>query len=296
MPFSPPLRPGESVDNRRLAKIFRCSPQGGMRRSLATNSLVLICDHTQSIYRNRWGNEIFHYMGIGLFGDQDLAHGPNRTLAGIPANGVSAFLFERYEKGAYTYIGEVEPAGPPYQETQKDRKGRLRKVWVFPLQLRGGGSPPPVPAAAVEEKRKAGERMAARLSLETLTGRVKETDGIRGTHRVSSQVAEYDPYVAEYVRRRARGFCELCKKSAPFLDPKGIPFLEMHHIVPLSAGGEDTIENTVALCPNCHRKMHVVPFPIDIAVLKMVDKNIPITPAGSAPATTARGRVRRWSR
>lgn len=22
--------------------------------------------------------------------------------------------------------------------------------------------------------------------------------------------------------------------------------------------GEDTIENTVALCPNCHRKMHVI--------------------------------------
>jgi 5-methylcytosine-specific restriction protein A len=26
----------------------------------------------------------------------------------------------------------------------------------------------------------------------------------------------------------------------------------------LSAGGADTIENTVALCPNCHRKMHVL--------------------------------------
>lgn len=274
MPFSPPLRPGESVDNKRLTKIFKCSPQGGMRRSLATNSLVLICDHTQSIYRNRWGNEVFHYMGIGLLGDQDLVHGQNRTLAEIPVNGVSAFLFERYERGTYTYIGEVEPAGPPYQETQKDRKGRMRKVWVFPLQLRGGGTPPPVPAAVLDEKRKAQERMAARLPLEKLTGKVKEAEGIRGIHRVSSQVVEYDPYVAEYVKRRAKGSCELCKKGAPFLDPKGNPFLEMHHIVPLTAGGEDSIENTVALCPNCHRKMHVAHFPIDIALLKMIGKKI----------------------
>ncbi|WP_296863638.1 HNH endonuclease [Thermosyntropha sp.] len=29
------------------------------------------------------------------------------------------------------------------------------------------------------------------------------------------------------------------------------------HIEWLSRGGTDTIDNTVALCPNCHRKMHV---------------------------------------
>jgi 5-methylcytosine-specific restriction protein A len=29
-------------------------------------------------------------------------------------------------------------------------------------------------------------------------------------------------------------------------------------VIWLSAGGDDTIDNTVALCSNCHRKMHVV--------------------------------------
>ncbi|WP_238917318.1 HNH endonuclease [Clostridium sp. YIM B02555] len=32
----------------------------------------------------------------------------------------------------------------------------------------------------------------------------------------------------------------------------------MHHIKWLSRGGEDSIENTAALCPNCHRRMHIV--------------------------------------
>ncbi|WP_429628901.1 HNH endonuclease [Tunturiibacter psychrotolerans] len=36
------------------------------------------------------------------------------------------------------------------------------------------------------------------------------------------------------------------------------PYLECHHIVWLARGGDDTIENTVAMCPNCHRRMHVL--------------------------------------
>ena len=55
----------------------------------------------------------------------------------------------------------------------------------------------------------------------------------------------------------AGGYCEECKQKAPFLRKSdGTPYLEVHHIVPLSMNGEDSIENTIALCPNCHRKKH----------------------------------------
>lgn len=76
-----------------------------------------------------------------------------------------------------------------------------------------------------------------------------------------------DPYIAEYARRRANGYCQLCKKAAPFLRKDGTPYLESHHIIWLSEGGEDSVENTVALCPNCHRKMHNINDPEDIAAL-----------------------------
>jgi 5-methylcytosine-specific restriction protein A len=59
-------------------------------------------------------------------------------------------------------------------------------------------------------------------------------------------------------KRRAQGVCELCSEAAPFKDSKDQPYLETHHIKWLAEGGEDSIENTVALCPNCHRKMHVL--------------------------------------
>ena len=42
----------------------------------------------------------------------------------------------------------------------------------------------------------------------------------------------------------------------------------MHHIVWLSNGGEDSTDNTVALCPNCHRKMHILDDPADVEKLK----------------------------
>ena len=57
--------------------------------------------------------------------------------------------------------------------------------------------------------------------------------------------------------RRAKGLCEKCHASAPFARRSdGSPYLEVHHWKPLSEGGEDTLENAAALCPNCHRQAH----------------------------------------
>ena len=41
-----------------------------------------------------------------------------------------------------------------------------------------------------------------------------------------------------------------------FNKDNGKKYIEIHHVNPLSEGGEDSINNTVALCPNCHRKIH----------------------------------------
>ena len=65
-------------------------------------------------------------------------------------------------------------------------------------------------------------------------------------------------WVKKYAKIRANGRCQLCGKKAPFIGSDGDPYLEVHHIKWLARGGADTPENTVALCPNCHRKMHVL--------------------------------------
>ncbi len=74
--------------------------------------------------------------------------------------------------------------------------------------------------------------------------------------------------VREIVRKRAEGICELCEKKAPFNNPKGEPFLEVHHIDYLCDNGHDSPENAAALCPNCHRKMHILNDSEDVKKLK----------------------------
>lgn len=77
-------------------------------------------------------------------------------------------------------------------------------------------------------------------------------------------------FVAAYAKKRANGCCELCNKKGPFLDKDGEPFLEIHHIEWLAEGGADSIGNTVALCPNCHKKMHIVQNEKDVYYLKQL--------------------------
>ncbi|EOV6284643.1 HNH endonuclease [Vibrio parahaemolyticus] len=69
-----------------------------------------------------------------------------------------------------------------------------------------------------------------------------------------------DPDVVAEALYRAEGFCEKCKEKAPFIKrSNGEPYLEVHHIIPLSQGGLDGLENVISLCPNCHREIHFGP-------------------------------------
>jgi 5-methylcytosine-specific restriction protein A len=68
---------------------------------------------------------------------------------------------------------------------------------------------------------------------------------------------ERDEKIKKERLKIANSYCESCKSPAPFVrKTNGEPYLEVHHILPLSQGGADTLENTIALCPNCHRKAH----------------------------------------
>ena len=85
---------------------------------------------------------------------------------------------------------------------------------------------------------------------------------------VQTKVFNRDPIIAAYVKKRANGHCQLCGMKAPFIDQNGEPYLECHHLEWLSKGGMDSVKNCVALCPNCHRKMHYLNDQNDIIFLK----------------------------
>ncbi len=73
----------------------------------------------------------------------------------------------------------------------------------------------------------------------------------------TSLVFERNPDVVAEVPFQAQGVCRLCGEKAPFhRKSDGSPYLEVHHKIRIVDGGEDAIENAIALCPNCHRKEH----------------------------------------
>lgn len=271
--FDPKLKPGQKLSNKELCEIFKCSPQGGMRKSKKTNTLVLISNHVKSIYNDRWIGDVFHYTGMGMEGDQSLNFSQNKTLLSSKSNNIDVHLFEVFEEKIYTYIGRVILADNPYTEIQLDKNGRQRKVWIFPLKL-CENNVPILPKEDLENVLKTKERKAKDISNEELLNRAKSSPKQAGTRKVITKQYERNVWVSEYAKRRAKGICQLCGQAAPFKTKNGEPYLEVHHIIWLSQGGEDSIENTVALCPNCHRKMHILNLPGDRKKLLEIAKKL----------------------
>lgn len=80
-------------------------------------------------------------------------------------------------------------------------------------------------------------------------------------YEVTTVAYDRNPHVAAAVLLRAQGHCEACMVQAPFVSRfTDRPYLEVHHRTRLADGGHDTVENAIALCPNCHRRAHFGPL------------------------------------
>jgi 5-methylcytosine-specific restriction enzyme A len=265
------LKPGEKFNNEQLHEIFGCSKQGGMRRSHATNSLVLISNHVDSIYDDRWINQTLFYTGMGSSGNQSLDFMQNKTLAESRTNGIDIYLFEVFKAKEYTYIGQVYLTEDPITEKQLDTDKVEREVYIFKLKILNGAHPLIDNETIVDLARRK-SKAAIKISDEEIRQRAHKSLPKPGSVNTSVKQFIRNPWVSEYTKRLANGRCMLCKQEAPFKDRVNKPYLETHHIEWLSKGGDDSIYNTVALCPNCHRKMHVVNSEFDIEILKQAIK------------------------
>ena len=251
------LYSGQELSNQQVREIFGCSLRGGMNPSKKTNTLVLIFNKVKSIYLDRLDGDTIFCTGMGLKGDQELKRG-NKVLAESNETGVNVHLFEIFEETKYTYVGEVILAGKPFQEIQPDQSNINRKVWMFPLKLKGDQKLNPIPSQKLKKLEQARSKSITNLPNSTLENRAKLAPKKPGSRDTTSKQYQRNEYVVELTKRRANGICELCNAPAPFKNSKGEPYLEVHHIVWLAKDGDDTIDNTVALCPNCHRRMHIV--------------------------------------
>ena len=99
--------------------------------------------------------------------------------------------------------------------------------------------------------------LAALDSPETRQARLRNAPTTPRKVPVLSYEFVRNPDVVAETLFRAQGNCEHCRRAAPFMRrTDGSPYLEVHHKTPLSQGGQDTVANAMAVCPNCHRELH----------------------------------------
>lgn len=123
----------EIVSNDDIVREFRCSTQGGMRRSKKTNTLVLVSNIGEKPYKNIIEEEksLWWYSGMGKpeDGDQKIEYRQNATLYKSLYQNIGVHLFKRNKK-EYTYLGQVLLAGD-YKIISDDENPR--KIVMFPL-------------------------------------------------------------------------------------------------------------------------------------------------------------------
>jgi 5-methylcytosine-specific restriction protein A len=256
----PPLRAGEIEPNlsfeigqryvrEDLHEVCGGNKQPGISPITDLSAIFLFAstDSTEYGYRDEWlPNGHFLLTGVGQEGDQSWS-GLNKSLATHAADGRRVFLFERVpdrEPTVVTYVGEVEYV-THREDTLPDVNGDMRTVYRFELRPVGGDeveSPVSLAEASLEELYAIAERAAP--------------DGSPAAVRSTKQTYARSEAVRAFALRMADGVCQGCEEPAPFEDDDGEPYLEVHHLHRLSDAGPDHPDNVIALCPNCHARVH----------------------------------------
>lgn len=248
--------PGQTLTNNQIVAAFKVGNSGGMRWSSTVGALVLVADHTKALYDDRWDGNVLHYTGMGRLGDQKLT-GQNLRLAEQGKTATPVHLFEVFKPNQYEYRGEVELAAPMQEMRQPDDNGVSRNVFVFPLRLLGTSTEALPKVGEIESMARERQRSMRRKTVAELLA-LAATGGAENPGKRSVIAVQYqrNDAITVLVKRLANGICDLCEKPAPFNTSEG-PYLECHHVQRLADGGPDALQNVVALCPNCHRRMHL---------------------------------------
>jgi 5-methylcytosine-specific restriction protein A len=187
------------------------------------------------------------YYGAGAKGDMKMVRG-NRALANHAADGRDVLCFEKIYEGTARHIvfrGEYLSAGWRAGRSN-DQHGNARAAIIFELHplenIANELDQRPQPGVSDLERLRALAFAAAAPS--TAVGTSKRT------------IYQRSADVRAYVLARAKGHCQGCGQPAPFTRADGSPYLEPHHIRRASDGGPDDPRFVIALCPNCHRRVH----------------------------------------
>lgn len=194
---------------------------------------------------------VFSYSGEGQVGDMQFKGG-NRSVRDHAQDGRALYLFKSLGKGkSQRYMGEFVLANHSIRRGP-DRNGDERDIIVFHLMRVDASQDIPKEAAPPADSTPNALAVARINALAACTGPGGAADMV-----AVQTLYERSKAVRDYVLMRALGVCECCAKAAPFKRTDGSPYLEVHHTTRLPDGGLDHPKHTAAICPNCHREIHI---------------------------------------
>ena len=169
------------------------------------------------------------------------------------ANLISVIEMEKLVKPIHVSNFKKISDGTPLKP--RSRSGNWS--YVFPLPEWSGTIPQEILLEVIEKELEQAVKKSSQSSVSELESRLQRAVKIPEPVQITTRGFRRNPDVIAFVMKRAKGKCEHCRKNAPFNRASdGTPYLEVHHKIMLSQGGEDTVENALALCPNCHREVH----------------------------------------
>ena len=198
-------------------------------------------------YPNEWiilGKELKYYM-FAPSQRYDPTYKPNRAIINSSHIPIYVFIKEGTAcklEGIFEYV--------EYVTEEDDRKWfKLKKKELIKLDRL-------ITAEQYNKELEDDIKNIQQLSDAELKDRISKSEK-PDVITVVSKVYKRSPEVVVATLRRAKGYCEKCGCKAPFIRKSDhTPYLEVHHKIPLSNGGGDNLDNTIALCPNCHRELH----------------------------------------
>lgn len=243
----------------------------GIRSNRNEKIIGCVTSH-EGIYEDEWIDErTLLYTGEGKKGDQTPTSSGNKDLI-IAANNKEwkVFLFEKIKPNRYYFRGEVEVEPTIRQKNNvlgEDFKPRSVIQFVLRLKEDNEGLVYTEEDSLVIEQNK--KRAIEKLMPDIIHQIAKNKDDERKCTYHNVKQYNRDQAVSKDTKNRANGICDLCEQPAPFITKEG-PYLETHHVVTLAENGPDAIYNTVAICPNCHRKVHALRKKEDLKKLTKV--------------------------
>lgn len=197
----------------------------------------------------------FWYTGEGQEGDMRMNRG-NRAIREHEANNKELHLFESVGQGEVRYVGQATYLSHHWEE-RPDVNGNMRDAIVFELAVETEAVDQETSEASEPSTEYDANRNLRNRTLEELRDLALDQPRPSASEEERREnVYLRSKAVKEYVLQRADGLCEGCGEEAPFITNKGRPYLEAHHIRRLSDGGPDHPRWVIALCPNCHRRVH----------------------------------------